>query len=82
MVTSQGCSVLHYSVDGEQQEAREHELTPREIVQRAGLDPKERYLVGISGKEQQSFKNQMDAPIHLRDHLKLITVFSGAVTVS
>ncbi len=74
--------VIHYTVDGEPQTTTERELTPRQIIKNAGLNPDERYLVEIRGREQVSYKDNPGTPIHLHEHEKFVTVFIGPVPVS
>jgi hypothetical protein len=70
------------TVDGESVEVAEHEMTPRQIMEAAGLDPDARYLVEIRGKEQISYKDTPDSPIHIHEHQKFVTNESGPTPVS
>lgn len=81
-VTSVKPHLIHYTVDGEPQETTSHELTPRQIIKNAGLNPDERYLVEVKGHHQESLKDKMDVPIHMHEHQKFVTVFTGPVPVS
>ncbi|HXG60636.1 MAG TPA: hypothetical protein VNO22_04640 [Planctomycetota bacterium] len=74
--------VFDYTVDGEPQETSSHQLTPRQIVKNAGLDPEQRYLIEIRGKDQTSYKDKMDEPIQIHEKQKFITAFIGPVPVS
>ena len=71
-----------YTVDGDPRTTTEHQLTPRQILTEAGLDPSERFLIEVKGKEQESFSDRMDTPIHIHQHQKFITAFIGVVPVS
>lgn len=73
---------FRYTVDGEPQETHDHELTPNEIVRLAGLNPDERCLVEIRGKDQIPYKDAMSSPIKIHSNQKFITVFCGPVPVS
>jgi hypothetical protein len=73
---------IHYTVDGEPQKTTERTLTPRQIIIAAGLNPTERYLVEIKGKHQESYKDAMDAPIHMHEGQKFVTVFTGPTQVA
>jgi len=42
-----------YTVDGEPQHTSEHELKAGQILSNAGLDPTQRYLIELVGKEQK-----------------------------
>lgn len=74
--------VIHYTVDGEAQETTERELTPRQIIINAGLNPDERYLVKIDGRHQVSYKDNMNDPIRIHEKEKFVTVFTGPVPVA
>ena len=74
--------VIHYTVDGEPQQTTEHQLTPRQIIANAGLNPAERYLVEIRGNHQVPYKDKMDDPIKLHENQKFVTVFTGPVPVA
>jgi hypothetical protein len=73
---------INYTVDGEPQETTQHELTPRQILVNAELDPTQRYLIEIQGDHQVSFKDKMDTPIHLHEKEKFISAFNGPTPVS
>ena len=73
---------IDYTVDGEPQQTTERTLTPRQIIINAGLDPSERYLVEIQGKQQKSYKDAMDEPIHMHEKQTFVTVFSGPTPVA
>ncbi len=70
------------TVDGERLEVAEHELTPAEIMARAGLDPATHYLIEIDGRHQTSLEGKNDQPIHIHEGLKLVSVSTGPTTVS
>lgn len=74
--------VIHYTVDGEPQETTEQQLTPRQIITNAGLNPDERYLVEIKGRGQISYQGKMDEPISMHEHQTFITVSTGPTPVS
>lgn len=72
-----------YQVDGEPQETDKHELTPNEILKKAGYDPQKYYLVEIEGQKQISFKDKGNEEIHMHEHMKFITVLiQGGVPLS
>ena len=77
-----GKHVIQYTVDGEPQETTERELTPRQIILNARLNPDERYLVKIEGRQQVSYKDKMDDPVRIHEREKFVTVFTGPVPVS
>jgi hypothetical protein len=71
-----------YSVDDEPQSTDEHTLTARQILQNAGIDPQNNYLVQVEGQHQESFKDKPDAVIHMHQHMKFVSVFNGPTPVS
>lgn len=70
------------TVDGDELSIAEHELTPRQIMKRAGIDPDTHYLVELRGDQQVSLQATPDDPIHIHEKLKLISVYSGPKPVS
>jgi len=73
---------FNFTVDGEPLSTAEHELSPRQILQEAELDPSSYYLIELRGPEQISFQSSPDSPIHMHDNLRFIAVFTGPVPVS
>ncbi len=73
---------FEYTLDDEPQSTDEHTLTARQILQKAGIDPQTHYLVQIEGQHQVSFKDNPDDPIHMHQHMKLVSVFNGPTPVS
>ena len=71
-----------YTVDGEPQQTQEHDLTPRQILTNAGLDPAQRYLIEIEGTKQKSLKDAMDTPLHIHQSMKFVTASLGGTGVS
>lgn len=70
-----------YTVDGEPQETDEHELTVRQILEGAGVNPSERYLIELHGKDQVALRD-VDAKVHMHERQKFITAFVGPVPVA
>ena len=70
-----------YTVDGEPQKTDKHQLTVREILTNAGVNPNERYLIELHGKEQVPLRD-LDATVQIHEHLKFITAFIGPVPVA
>lgn len=75
-------NVFDYTVDDEPQQTREHVLTAEQIVRNAGLDPTQRYLIQLRGKEQESFEGRMGTEIHMHEKMKFITAGIGPTPVS
>jgi hypothetical protein len=74
--------VFDYTVDDEPQSTTEHTLTPTEILRNAGIDPATHYLVQIVGHTQKSYKETPSEPIHMHEHMKFVSVFTGSTPVS
>ncbi len=71
-----------YTVDDEPQVTTEHTLTPKQILTNANIDPATHYLVQILGKEQKSYQDRPDDPIHMHEHQRFVSVYTGATPVS
>ena len=74
--------VFDYTVDDEPQTTTEHVLTPTTILSNAGIDPATHYLVEIVGNTQKSYKDKPNEPIHMHEHMKFVSVFTGSTPVS
>ena len=74
--------VFDYTVDDEPHSTTEHTLTPTEILSNAGIDPAKHYLVQIVGNTQKSYKDTPNEPIHMHEHMKFVSVFTGSTPVS
>lgn len=73
---------IHFTVDGEELETKERELSPHEILGLAGIDPATHYLVQIQGRHQIPYQDKPDEPIHMHEGLKFISVSTGPTPVS
>lgn len=74
---------IHYTVDGIDQYADQKRQTPRQIVQEAGLDPDQRYLIKLEKDGKQvSYKDTMTTPIELKDGDEFITASTGPTPLS
>jgi len=71
-----------FTVDGEELTTSERELTPRQIMEMASIDPQTHYLVQIEGRHRESYQGKEDTPVHIRDDAKFITVSTGPTPVS
>jgi hypothetical protein len=75
--------VIEFTVDGEPIETTERELTPREILTLAELDPAQHYLVLVKGgKPDKSYEATPDEKIHLHPGIEFASVFTGPTHVS
>ncbi len=73
---------FHYTVDGEPQSTTRHTMTPVEILQAAGIDTANHYLVEIIGKAPKSYQDDPNAVIHMHENMKFISVATGPTPVS
>lgn len=74
--------VFHYTVDGEPQETSDHELTPTQILTKAGIDAATHYLVEIDGAHRVSFQGKSNEEIRMHENEKFISVSTGPTPVS
>ncbi|MGD0713953.1 MAG: multiubiquitin domain-containing protein [Gaiellaceae bacterium] len=80
---AQAAQVIQFKVDDEDVETTERELTPREILGLAGLDPDQHYLVLVKGgKPDKSFEQTPNEKIHLHPGIEFASVFTGPTHVS
>ena len=74
---------IEFTVDDETLETTEKELTPRQILELAQIDPAENYLVLIKhGKPHTSYETTPDTPIHVHAGEVFASVFTGPTHVS
>jgi hypothetical protein len=70
-----------YTVDEEPQSTTEHQLTVRQILDKAGLDSSSHYLVQLKGNHRETLTD-LDAVIHMHEHMKFISVSTQPTPVS
>ena len=70
--------LIHYTVDGEIQSTTDDRLTPREILEDAGLDPATHYLARVANGRWQSFKDKPDEPIVMDEDMQFVSVDARA----
>ena len=73
---------FQFMVNAESYTTQEHILTPIQILQIAGDDPANYYLVEIKGNHQESYQGKPNDEIHMHQNAKFITVFMGPTPVS
>lgn len=73
---------FNYTVDDETHSTNLHEMTPRQILTNAGIDPASHYLVQIEGNHKVSYENKPDEIIHMHQHMKFISLSTGPTPVS
>lgn len=73
---------IEYTVNGKIQETDQKELTARQILVNAQVDPESNYLVEIVGKKQISYKDNPDDILKMKKGMKFITISTGPTPVS
>lgn len=73
--------LIVYFVDNEKQETMEHLLNVSQILEKAGLDPATHYLVELRGEHQVKHTDPNEK-LHVHEHEKFISVFSGPTPLS
>jgi hypothetical protein len=74
---------IHFTVDGEECETRDHELTPNRIIREFGKrDPATNYLVKIQGVHKESYLGKGDQKIEIHEHEAFQIVSTGPTPVS
>ena len=73
---------INFEVDGEPVVAHEKRLTPNAILQLAGIDPSNHYLVELKGRHQHSYQDVPDKPIRVQEGDRFISVATGPTPVS
>ena len=70
------------TVDGELVEIPRKEVTPRLILQLAGIDPTKRFLIEKQGDHTISYRDNPDVEIHVHENEIFLTGKLGEVPVS
>jgi hypothetical protein len=73
---------FNYTVDDESQTTTAHELTAKQILSDAGIDPTTHYLVQIEGDHRDSYQNEPDKLIHMHEHMKFVSISTAPTPVS
>jgi hypothetical protein len=73
---------FRFTVDGEPFSTHEDELTPRQIMTIAKIDPATHFLTQIKGKEQISYEGRTDEEIKLHNEMVFISTTVGSTGVS
>ncbi len=75
---------IHFTVDGEPEETKRHEMTPNEIIIEYGhKDPATSYLVRIEhGHKEESYEGKGNEPIRLHNGMKFQIISIGPMPVS
>ena len=70
--------ITHYTVDGSLQSTTLEELTPRDILSNADIDPETHYLVRVDGPNGRSYRDDPDRLIRIEEHMKFKSVDKGS----
>jgi hypothetical protein len=74
---------IHYTIDDEPESTLKTVLTPSEIMNDAGIDPKTNYLEQlVHGRPSISYKDKPDEPIEMKNGMRFITKPIGPMPVS
>lgn len=76
---------IHFTLDGEAETTREHQLTPNFIISEFGKkDPSSNYLIQLKGhgQEKVSYQGKGDQPIRMHEHLRFQIISTGPTPVS
>lgn len=71
-----------YEVDAEEYTTDQHELTPRKILEKAGLSPAIYYLELHDGNHTESLQAKMDMPLHMHDRMTFTSIKMGPTPLS
>ncbi len=72
---------IEFTVDGEELETTARELTANQILEMAGIDPANHYLIKVDGREQDPIKDGATI-VKLHEHEKFISAKTGPTPVS
>jgi Multiubiquitin len=71
------------TIDGEEFEVEKEEMTARELLALAGLDPGVSYLILLQGQGKQvSFRDNLDEPIKIHERIRFVSADLGAAPVA
>lgn len=73
---------IEYTVNDEPQSTNEKDMTPVQIMEKAGIDPAHNYLIQIEGNHKVSYKDKPNEIIHMHEKMVFITNFTGPKPVS
>lgn len=74
---------IHYTIDDEPESTLKTVLTPTEIMNDAGIDPKNNYLEQlVHGHPPISYKDNPDEKIEMKDGMRFISKPIGPMPVS
>jgi hypothetical protein len=78
-----GPTEFHYTVDGEKQSTEHEELTPNQILEKAGIEPVKDYYLTRSKPTEESYKGKMTEPIRmLCPPAEYVAIYDGPTPVS
>lgn len=73
---------ITFTVDGEDVTTADRALTPVEVMQLAGVDPANHYLVQVQGRHQISYQDKPNEKIKIHPNEVFVTVSTGPTPVS
>lgn len=71
------------TIDGEEYNVAKEEMTVRELLVLAGLDPEASYLILLHGEGQQhSYRDQLDTSVKVHQRMRFVTADLGPAPVA
>jgi len=74
--------LIEYTVDDEPQKTTEKTMTPSQILEKAGINIADHYLVQIEGQHQESYQGKPNEPLHMHPKMKFVSVSKVPTPVS
>ena len=71
-----------FFVDGETVTTQVQDLSPKQIMELARVNPATNYLVLVDGRHQTSYKDDQNTPIEVHENETFVTVSTGPTPVS
>ena len=71
-----------FFVDGETVSTQVQDLSPKQIMELAHVNPATNYLVLVEGRHQVSYKDDPNAAIEVHENETFVTVSTGPTPVS
>jgi hypothetical protein len=75
-------SAIHYQVDTEPQVTDSSELTPTQIMSKAGIAAANHYLILLGPHGQTSYKDRPDVEIEMKNGMHFMSEYVGPTRVS
>ena len=73
---------IDYTVGDQEEETELKDMTPTQILEKAGIDPNTNYLIQIEGKKRVSYKDDPNTELKMHNGMKFIFMSTGPTPVS